>query len=65
MTDANSINSCENGILIATQNDVVSLQQPTLITEELPSDEQTANKSMLIEDSEICGAAVDVFGKTI
>lgn len=60
MTDSNPINSCENGILIGKQNDVVSMQQPTLETEELPSDEQTANKSMLIEDNEMCGAAVDV-----
>lgn len=64
MTDANSLNSCENNqnacILIGKQNDVVSVQQPLLETDALPSDEQTANKSMLIEDSEMCGAADDV-----
>lgn len=63
MTDANSLNSCENGILIGKQNDVVSMQQPILETDALPSDEQTANKSMLIEDNEMCGAAVDVLVK--
>lgn len=63
MSDENSLNSCENGILIRQQNDVV-LQQPILETEALPSDKQIANnKSMLIEDSEMCGAAGDAVFK--
>lgn len=60
MTDPNSLNSCENGILIGKKNDVVSVQQPSLETNLLPSAEQTPNKSILIEDSEMCGAADDV-----
>lgn len=66
MTDENFINSCENGILIGKENDVVSMQQPILETDGLPSDKRTANnKPMLIEDSEMCGAAVDVLGVLI
>ncbi|XP_037029190.1 protein HEXIM1 [Bradysia coprophila] len=61
MTDQSFVNSCENGILIGKQNDVVSLQQPILETEALPSVEQTVNnKPLLIEDTEMCGSAVDV-----
>jgi len=59
MTDSKPINSCENGFLIGTHNDVVSLQPSTLKTEELPSDEQTTNKSLLIDDSDKRGASVD------
>lgn len=65
MTDQNSLNSCENVILIGKQNDVVSVQQPTLDTEAVPSNEQIANKSMLIEDNEMCGADDDVLVKQL
>lgn len=64
MTDQNFVNSCENGILIGQQNDVVSLQQQILETETLPSVEETVNnKALLIEDTEMCGSAVDVLVK--
>ncbi|KAJ6638804.1 Protein HEXIM1 [Pseudolycoriella hygida] len=60
MTDASSLNSCENSILIGTQSDVVSVQQPILETEVVPPNEQTTNKLILIGDSNTCGAVVDV-----